>query len=93
MKYRQKDVTVEAMQFTDDHPDVLIPIQKFMGTDLIVSYRDPSNVCILIENPDETMRAYIGDYIVKGEKGKIYACSKDTFEQTYKAVTECEDAK
>lgn len=93
MKYRKKPVVIEALQFTEDHPDVLIPIQKFMGRDVIVSYTDPENPCMLIETPEGTMKASIGDYIIKGLRGEFYPCKPDIFKQTYEAVADCEDAQ
>lgn len=32
------------------------------------------------------MRAELGDYIIKGLNGEIYACKPDIFEMSYEAV-------
>jgi hypothetical protein len=33
------------------------------------------------------MRAYPGDYIIRGVKGEIYPCKADIFAATYEEVT------
>lgn len=39
--------------------------------------------CIAIETLEGTVRAQVGDYIIKGVKGEIYPCKPDIFEATY----------
>lgn len=34
------------------------------------------------------MRVSVGDYIIKGVRGELYACKPDIFIDTYEEVTE-----
>ena len=40
-----------------------------------------------IETLEGTMKAYVGDYIIKGIKGELYPCKADIFRETYSEVT------
>ena len=42
---------------------------------------------IMIFTLEGTMAANVGDYIIKGVKGKVYPCKPDIFEMTYERVT------
>lgn len=86
MKYRKKPVVIEAIQFLDD-ADRIIEIQEFMQIDpLRVSYKDKDNPYIPIETLEGTMKASVGDYIIKGVDGEFYPCKPDIFEKTYEKV-------
>ena len=39
-----------------------------------------------IKTLEGTMRAYTGDYIIRGVNGEIYPCKPDIFEKTYEKV-------
>ena len=41
---------------------------------------------IYIETLEGTMKANVGDWIIKGVKGEIYPCKSDVFEMTYEEV-------
>lgn len=41
---------------------------------------------ILIPTLEGNMKAYPGDYIIKGVKGEFYPCKPDIFEMTYEKV-------
>lgn len=83
MKYRKKPVVIEAIQFIDD-ADRIIEIQEFLGGDtIVISYED--NPYMYIETLEGTMKASVGDYIIKGE---FYPCKPDIFEETYEEVAE-----
>lgn len=85
MKYRKKPVEIEAIQF-EDNSDRILEIAEFMGGDLRVNYEDKDNPYIPIETLEGTMKAHVGDYIIKGVKGEFYPCREDIFEQTYDKV-------
>lgn len=80
--YRKKPVFVEAVQHTGGN---LGEIETFMtnGGRLITEY---DGKVIVIETSKGTMRADVGDYIVKGVKGEFYPCKPDIFKMTYEAV-------
>lgn len=86
MKYRKKPVVIEALQFKDDSADTVIALQKFMQSDLRVSYADPDNPVIKIETLEGVMDASIGDFIIKGVNGEFYPCKPDIFKKTYDAA-------
>lgn len=44
-----------------------------------------------IHTLEGTMRADIGDWIVRGVNGEFYPCKPDIFEQTYEAVANEEE--
>lgn len=39
-----------------------------------------------IETLEGTMKANVGDYIIKGVDGEIYPCKPDIFEKTYEKI-------
>jgi hypothetical protein len=45
--------------------------------------RTVSRAWINIKTLEGTMRADIGDWIIKGVKGELYPCKPDIFEATY----------
>lgn len=88
MKYRKKPVIIEAIQF-EDNSDRIIEIHEFMGQETTrVNYEDKDNPYIKIETLEGTMKASVGDYIIKGVNGEFYPCKPDIFEKTYEEVTE-----
>jgi len=83
MKFRKKPVVIDAIQFTDDTPEKLLDIQKFMNDeDLRVDYHKgiPQIIIPTLEGDHQTN---IGDWIIKGVKSEFYPCKPDIFEQTY----------
>jgi len=46
--------------------------------------RDPEH--IVIETLEGTMRAEVGDWIVRGVKGEFYPCKPDVFAETYEVI-------
>lgn len=58
-----------------------------MGGDTIrVNYEDKDNPYLKIETLEGTMKASVGDYIIKGVNGEFYPCKPDIFEKTYERV-------
>lgn len=88
MKYRKKPVVIEAIQFIDN-ADRIMEIHEFLGGDTMrISYEDKYNPYIKIETLEGTMKASVGDYIIKGVNGEFYPCKPDIFEKTYEEVAE-----
>lgn len=91
--YRKKPVVIQAMQLSESNFDAIC---DFMGTTpfLVPNKRReetqdwslPGYEAIEIPTLEGTMRADIGDYIIKGVKGEFYPCKPDIFEQTYDEV-------
>ena len=87
-KYRKKPVTIEAILF-EDNADCILAIHEFIGQEITrVNYEDKNNPYIKIETLEGTMKASIGDYIIKGVNGEFYPCKPDIFDKTYEEVTE-----
>lgn len=79
---------IEAIQFIDN-ADRIIEIQEFLGGDtIVISYEDADNPYMYIETLEGTMKASVGDYIIKGVNGEFYPCKPDIFEKTYEEVAE-----
>ena len=87
-KYRKKPLTIEAIQF-EDNADCILAIHKFIGQKTTrVNYEDKDNPYINIETLEGTMKASVGDYIIKGVNGEFYPCKPDIFSKTYEEVAE-----
>ena len=84
MKYKKKPVIIEAIQF-EDTAERICELSEFMG-EVRVNYEDKNNPYIPIETLEGTMRASVGDYIIKGVNGEFYPCKPDIFERTYEKV-------
>ncbi len=79
MKYRKKAIDVEAMQFTEVRDGSVI-CSWCGGT----NEKSPHE--IQINTLSGVMTANLGDWIVKNDKGMLYACKPSVFEELYEAV-------
>lgn len=85
-KYRKKPVEIEAIEFMDT-PERIEEIFNFMENETMrVDYSVYSRPAVLIETLEGTMRADVGDYIIKGINGEFYPCKPDIFKKTYEEV-------
>ncbi len=93
MKYRKKPVEVEAFRLGIDYiPDWFM--EKVTSNEVTI-HRIPfdesrannyGQMWCEIKTLEGVMKAYEGDYIIKGVKGEIYPCKSDIFNQTYEVV-------
>lgn len=82
-KFRKKPVEVEAVQFVEGKPGVVIDFLGAAG----LAVKDGNKVVFFrIETIEGVMRAEHGDWIIKGIAGEFYPCKPDIFEQTYEPV-------
>lgn len=83
-QYRKKPVVIEAVQLKDLDILTLILIQEFVGlaNDKVLAVNDG----VLINTLEGTMKASIGDFIIKGVQGEFYPCKPDIFELTYEPI-------
>lgn len=51
-----------------------------------VEARGPIESEEYIETLEGTMKASVGDYIIRGVRGELYPCKPDIFEETYEGV-------
>ena len=83
-KYRTKTCEIEAIQFTGDN---LQQIEKFAKKDCMgAGFEGGKCIYLLIETLEGTMKARIGDYIIKGLRGEFYPCKPDVFEKKYELI-------
>lgn len=69
--------------------DVEPEVSQVLGGDtIVISYEDADNPYMYIETLEGTMKASVGDYIIKGVNGEFYPCKPDIFEKTYEEVAE-----
>lgn len=88
--YRKKPVVIEARQFTEHNCDELHDWIANGGWGVTAGWTPSIGAgdYLLIETLEGTMRAEVGDWIIKGVKGEFYPCKPDIFEQTYEPVEE-----
>lgn len=76
--YRKKPITIEAVQWTgNNYEDVL----EFGFPECVMG--DHMQNSLAIDTLEGTMRADVGDWIIKGVRGEYYPCKPDIFEATY----------
>ena len=79
-RYMKKPYTVEAVQYIGDNKREIIEF---------TNEKAQPNTCyshMSISTLEGTMRADVGDFIIKGIKGEFYPCKPDIFEQLYEEV-------
>ena len=90
--YRNKPVYIEAVQWTGENHremfDFLTNYKKLdeymtsIGDNFYINHNKIEGG-LIIKTLEEEHIASIGDYIIKGVKGKFYPCKPDIFESTY----------
>ncbi len=82
--YRKKPVIIEAVQLKDLEVRTLMALQNFagLGNDVFEAVEDG----VLIDTLEGSMKASVGDFIIKGVNGEFYPCKPDIFEKTYEEV-------
>lgn len=79
--YRKKPVVIEAGLVK---PENILRVAEWCGGDPMGTEVEWTH--ININTLEGTMRADIGDYVIKGVKGEFYPCKPDIFEATYDLV-------
>lgn len=90
-KYVKLPIEIEAIQFV---PKNNLDMYNFLSNaprvklDFTLAGKEeiPYITEISIETLEGTMKASIGDYIIKGVNGEFYPCKKEIFEKTYRKV-------
>jgi hypothetical protein len=88
MKYRKKPVVIEAFQYYGDlipgnDPDWAMKAfeQKIIGFASKHPEKPPCDM--YIDTLEGRMLVNVGDYVIKGVNGELYACKPDIFKKTY----------
>jgi len=85
-RYRKKPVEIDAWQY---HGQLLANCNCphwLFNEGAVSEVRENGKLALEITTLEGTMRAGIGDWIIKGIKGELYPCKPDIFEATYEAV-------
>lgn len=91
MKFRKKPVVVEAMQFDGSMKSANeIMAWATQGRDPLSNQmvRCPYEGGLEIVTLEGTMRAFRGDWVIKGVLGEFYPCNPSSFSATYEAQPE-----
>lgn len=97
-KYRKKPVVINAIKWTGKN---VYEIYSFINGkpnnnsckmaedrwyDYENSHKDKKWDLKTLESDEETQRADVGDWIIKGVKGEFYPCKPDIFKMTYEPI-------
>lgn len=87
-KYRKKPVVIDAIRWDGSNVGEVLDFgmtgdTPLWGDDFKI---DEKLKCVEILTREGTMRASVGDWIIRGVKGEFYPCKPDIFEQTYEKV-------
>lgn len=89
MRFRSKPVEIDAEHITIDRtPEELA---RWCGGNVVPHPDQPyTGGALVIEIPtlEGTMRAGLGDWIIKGTEGEFYPCKDSVFRRKYEAVDE-----
>lgn len=96
-QYRKKPVVIEAFQITEetrndnrDWPSWLHQAWNKRKVDegavFPLSKDESFGKGLCIHTKEGIMNCSIGDYIIRGVQGELYACKPDIFEATYEPV-------
>ena len=79
MKFRKKPVVIDAFRWSPLDSNAQLP-------HWVKDYDVGPGNSILIKTLEGTMRADMGDWIIRGVKNEVYPCKPDIFDATYEAV-------
>ena len=83
-RYRTKPCEIEAVQFTGDNLSEIESVcGEFCGG---ASFSGEKCTNVYINTLEGSMRASVGDYIIKGLRGEFYPCKPDVFEKKYELI-------
>lgn len=82
MYFRKKPVEVAAMHFVANMEEIVTWMNQ--GRSTMAAWHDGTQ--IFIETLGGTMRADVGDWIIRGVAGEFYPCKPDIFAATYEEV-------
>lgn len=85
MQFRKNPVVIEAVQVPPMHSEALVPmwlVDAVLNKAVVI---DPNGGAAIV-TLEGTMRADVGDWIIRGVKGELYPCKPDIFAETYERV-------
>lgn len=78
-KYVKKPLEVEALQWSGNEEEMA----DFLGQMFVLV---DGNQKLCVETLEGTMKANLGDYIIRGIKGEYYPCAEAIFYDSYDEV-------
>lgn len=85
-QYRKKPVVVEAMELYPANADEVVDWVNGDWPEIAARASSRGVWGIDIFTLEGTMRADMGDFVIRGVQGEFYPCKPDIFEQTYEEV-------
>jgi hypothetical protein len=90
--YIKKPIPIEAYRFRKNYDSLLEEpewiIEAIKDHKVWFYKEDDKPVKMRIQTLEGIMTANLGDYIIQGVRGELYACKPDIFEETYDKVGE-----
>lgn len=92
MKYRKKQIIVDAIQFfiTKEENSNLCDCFDFCGGTGIGKDLN-GNVYLSLSTLEGLVKVFDGDWIIKEVEGELYPVKNDIFEKTYEKIEEAKD--
>jgi len=93
VKAKKKPVVIETVHFTKQvaltcwKDNVMIFDKLRPSGSYHLNRREVYNAYISIDTLEGTMRAELGDWIIKGVHGELYSCKPDIFKKTYEILS------
>lgn len=89
-KYRKKPVVIKAAKWDERKATLDLLIAHGLCWTRHDGHVDAPDVCrnLGIRTLEGTMRAEVGDWIIKGVAGEFYTCKPDIFEKSYEPADE-----
>lgn len=85
-QFRKKPVVIEAVQFVGG-PGSAVACIAFAGlSETAYVHLDGSVQYLHVDTLEGTIRADVGDWIIKGVAGEFYPCKPDIFAVTYESA-------
>ena len=85
MKYRNKPVVIDAVQWDGKADTANAILGDRYGFDWEYTYKESSS--LTIPTNEGRKIAQVGDWIITGIKGEKYPCKPDIFDATYERVS------
>ena len=89
-RFRKKPVEIDAIRNEGEWAPIMAWLDQLAGGRATIPFgarpaitRSPEDGTIAIETLEGTMRANVGDWIIRGVQGEFYPCKPDIFEATY----------
>ena len=87
-KFVKKPIVIEAIQWNGTGECATAIADWILSTGHRVATFMDGETSFHIETLEGTMKASLGDWVLRGVQGEHYPCKPDIFEATYEAVNE-----